>query len=766
MIRRRGFVMEENRATRRIDVNGIVQGVGFRPFVYQLANRRKLKGDVANTSSGVVIRLEGSEAEIESFLTDLEKNPPPLAQITNIEVADETWKGFLDFSITESRRNETRSTLISPDMCVCGDCLRELFDPCDRRYRYPFVNCTNCGPRYTIIEDIPYDRPKTSMKRFKMCSRCQEEYDDPGDRRFHAQPNACPECGPQVALFDSRGVKIPCDDPIRETARLILSGHIVAVKGIGGFHLAADARNDEALRTLRRRKHREEKPLAIMVPNIDGIRAFARLTDEDEALLKNPRRPIVILEKKTSNDISVHVAPGNGNFGVMLPYTPLHFLLLAETDAPLVMTSGNVSEEPICIDNDEAFERLSGIADFFLAHDRDICLRSDDSIARRMAWETRMIRRSRGYVPVPIFLGRKYPQVLACGAELKNTVCLAKEDKAFLSQHIGDLENQSALDFFKTTIGHMKRILDIEPELIACDMHPDYLSTRYALEQSELPVIQVQHHHAHIVSCLAENRIDGPVIGLAFDGTGCGIDGAVWGGEVLIADRTKFGRAARLDYVAMPGAAAAIKEPYRMALSYLFHAFGNDFENLDIPFIQKTDKSKARIFVQMIERKLNSPATSSMGRLFDGVAAMVGIRDKVAFEGQAAMELETAAEWPTEEHYDFEWTSGDCRIVSVASIVRGVATDLENGLGTARISGKFHRTLVRMFSLLCEEIRADSGIDTVALSGGSFQNNLLLTGLVEALGKSGFHVLTQRTAPCNDGGIALGQAVSAAARVA
>ncbi len=764
MIRRRGVAMEENRASRRIDVNGIVQGVGFRPFVYQLANRRKLKGEVANTSSGVVIRLEGPEAEIESFLIDLEKKPPPLAQITDIAVAEETWKGFPDFSIVHSQGNETRSTLISPDMCVCDDCLRELFDPNDRRYRYPFVNCTNCGPRYTIIEDIPYDRPKTSMKNFKMCVRCREEYDDPGDRRFHAQPNACPECGPQVALFDNAGARIPCEDPAKETARLLLSGHIVAVKGLGGFHLAADARNDEAVRTLRRRKHREEKPLAIMVPNIDGVRAFALMTDEDEKLLKNPRRPIVILEKKTPNDISVHVAPGNGNFGVVLPYTPLHYLLSKETDAPLVMTSGNVSEEPICIDNGEAFERLSGIADFFLVHDRDILLRSDDSIVRRMAGETRMIRRSRGYVPVPIFLGRKYPQVLACGAELKNTVCLIKDDKAFLSQHIGDLENLSALDFFKTTISHMKRILDIEPELIACDMHPDYLSTRYALEQSELPVIQVQHHHAHIVSCLAENRIDGPVIGLAFDGTGYGIDGAVWGGEVLISDRMNFARAARLDYVAMPGAAAAVKEPYRMALAYLHHAFGKDFENLDIPFVRKMDKSKAWIIVRMIERKINSPMTSSMGRLFDGVAAMLGVREKVAFEGQAAMELEAAAEWPMEEHYDFEWTSGDCRIISVAPIIKGVAADMENGLGTAKISGKFHRTLARMFSSLCEEIRAESGIDTVALSGGSFQNNILLTGLLEELGKSGFHAVAQRTAPCNDGGIALGQAVSAAAR--
>ena len=724
-------------ASSIIEVDGIVQGVGFRPFVYQLARRRGLNGEVANTSNGVVIRLEGFCEEIESFLKELEEKPPPLAYIAEIQVREATFWGFLDFSIAPSRKNEGRSTLISPDMSICDDCLKELFDPGDRRFEYPFINCTNCGPRYTIIEDIPYDRPKTSMRHFRMCPLCQGEYDDPQDRRFHAQPNACPDCGPQVVLLDRRRAKVPCEDPVEKTAELLRAGKILAVKGLGGFHLAADAENDRAVATLRQRKHREEKPLALMALDMETVRLFAAPTDEDEKLLKSARRPIVVMEKKTPNRICEQVAPGNRNFGAMLPYTPLHYLVLSKFGGPLVMTSGNVSDEPICIENDDAFARLSSIADFFLVHDRDIYLRSDDSIVRNMGGEARFYRRSRGYAPMPVFVRRTLPPVLACGGELKNTVCLTKGDKAFLSQHVGDLENMATLDFFRMTIDHIKRIIDIEPEVVACDMHPDYLSTRYAMDQDDLPVIPVQHHHAHIVSCLAENKRTGPVIGLSFDGTGYGADGTVWGGEVLIADEKKFERAGHLDPVAMPGGAAAIREPFRMALSYLRHVYGEDVCDLDIPFLKKRDPGKTRIIFEMIEKKINSPQTSSLGRLFDGVAALLGMRDRVAFEGQAAMELEMAAKGISWECYDFHWQRGAARVVSLEPIFEGIVEDLREGECIDDISGKFHSTLVRGFARMCVDIREDTGIDAVALSGGSFQNKILFEGLLRELKGAG-----------------------------
>ena len=757
--------MDAEMASSIIEVDGIVQGVGFRPFVYQIAKRRGLNGEVANTSSGVVIRLEGPCEEIEFFLKELEEKPPPLAFIVKVQASEAPFSGFAGFSIAPSRKDEKRSTLISPDMCVCDDCLNELFDPGDRRFEYPFINCTNCGPRYTIIEDIPYDRPKTSMRRFAMCGRCRKEYDDPLDRRFHAQPNACPECGPRVVLLDRRREKVACDNPVEKAAQLLCAGKILAIKGLGGFHLAADAENDRAVATLRQRKHREQKPLALMALDMATVRLFADPTEEDERLLKSARRPIVVMEKKTPNRIGEQVAPGNRNFGFMLPYTPLHYLILSKFGGPLVMTSGNVSEEPICIENDDAFFRLSNIADFFLVHDRDIYLRSDDSIARNMGGQARFYRRSRGYVPMPMFLRRTFPSVLACGGELKNTVCLTKGDKAFLSQHVGDLENMATLDFFRLTIDHMKRIVDVEPEAIACDMHPDYLSTRYAMEQDDLPVIPIQHHHAHIVSCLAENKRTGPVIGLAFDGTGYGADGTVWGGEVLIADEKKFERAGHLDPVAMPGAAAAIREPFRMALSYLRHVYGENVYDLGIPFLEKSDQKKARIIFEVIAKKINSPQTSSLGRLFDGVAALLGIRDRAAFEGQAAMELEMAAKGFSSQCYDFHWGPGPVRVVSIGPIFEGIVEDLRKGKGIGEISGKFHSTLVRGFSRMCAEIRKETGIESVALSGGSFQNKILFEGLLRQLQVAGFDVLDHRLAPCNDGGLALGQAVSAAARL-
>jgi hydrogenase maturation protein HypF len=753
----------DDNIARRVEVKGVVQGVGFRPFIFGLAERYRLKGEVANTSEGVIIHIEGPGKKISLFLKELSGNHPPLALITDICVYQEKRKGFQTFTIAQSRSLQKISTLISPDMSICDDCLRELFDPDNFRFEYPFINCTNCGPRYTIIEDIPYDRSKTSMKHFKMCDHCQAEYDNHKDRRFHAQPNACPVCGPQIVLCNNSGKIIDASHVLEKSAELILAGEIIAIKGLGGFHLAVDARNDSAVTKLRKRKHREEKPFALMAEDIKDIQKFAYVDLEDEKLLKSARRPIVILRKKEPYNISEEVSPRNHFFGVMLAYTPLHYILLRKVGVPLVMTSGNISEEPIAIDNDEAMERLSSIADYFLIHNRAIYLRSDDSIVRNMAGETRFFRRSRGYVPLPVRMNKKNVQVLACGAELKNTICLTKENNAFLSQHIGDLENLPTYDFFKMTIEHMKRIINIEPEVIACDLHPNYFSTRYALEQKDLPVIQVQHHHAHIVACMAENQFSGPVIGLAFDGTGYGADDTIWGGEVIVADEQSFHRAAHLDCVPMPGGIASIKEPWRMAVSYLYHVYGEKIWDHDIPFFRDLNRKKIEIIIKMTQKKINSPETSSLGRLFDGIAALIGVRKHVVFEGQAAMELEMIANWPVRQSYDYGWTSRDHHVLSLEPIIAGIVADMEKGVSPAEISGKFHCTLIRMFSKICCFIRKETNVNTAALSGGSFQNNLLLSGLIENLNEFGFEVLSHRMVPTNDGNISLGQAMVAAA---
>jgi len=748
---------------KKLEVNGIVQGVGFRPFVYHLANHFGLKGEVANTSSGVCIHIEGPLDRIQSFEIDLAAKCPPLAHIVEISSRSESVRQYPDFNIVKSRGRETMSTLISPDVSICEDCLRELFDPQDRRYLYPFINCTNCGPRYTIIADIPYDRPKTSMRHFKMCHACQSEYDDPANRRFHAQPNACAECGPLVSLFDHRKKPTTGADPVKKAADLLRRGYILAIKGLGGFHLVADAENSEAVIRLRKRKLREEKPFAIISADLVSIRKYACVEAAEEKLLTSIQRPIVLLKKKRPNTIAEEVAPRNRFWGVMLPYTPLHYLLLKHGFTALVMTSGNLSEEPIAIDNDDAFERLGDIADYFLIHNRDIYLRSDDSIVKHTAGHTRPIRRSRGFVPMPVFLNAAVPPTLGCGAELKNTVCITKGDKAFISQHIGDLENKATLDFFKLTVDHLQRILEITPEIMAFDMHPDYLSTIYAKEQQGIQKVEVQHHHAHIVSCMAEHKLDGAVIGLSFDGTGFGTDGTVWGGEVLVAEAKQFRRMAHLAYVPMPGSSAAIKEPWRMAVSYLQDAFGENYRNLDLPVLTRTDPSTLKIISEMILKGVNSPQTSSLGRLFDGVAAIIGIRRRVNFEGQAAMELEMLAAGDADSIYDFEWVSGDPLKILPAPIIRGVVRDLQNGLSVAEIGAKFHKTIIALFAEVCASVRNECELNRVVLSGGCFQNSILLAGLTQKLESLNFQVFAHRQVPTNDGGISLGQAMVAAA---
>jgi len=755
--------LTEECVARRVEINGIVQGVGFRPFVYKLANRYNLKGEVANTSSGVFIHIEGNKRHIEFFCRDISEKKPPLAHITEIDFFDELVNDYQDFTIVDSREQSVMTTLISPDVSVCDDCRHELFDLNDRRFQYPFINCTNCGPRYTIIVDIPYDRPQTSMKHFKMCPLCQAEYDNPANRRFHAQPNACEDCGPHVRLFDNARQKIATTNPIEKTATLLKQGCIIAVKGLGGFHLAVDAENDDAVTRLRRRKHREAKPLAIMSYDVERIRKYAQVEQKEEKLLTSPQRPIVLLKKKEPNSIAKAVAPRNCYFGAMLPYTPLHYLLLSHDFMALVMTSGNLNEEPIAINNQDAFARLSDIADYFLIHNRDIYLRSDDSIVRKTAGVTRVIRRSRGYIPVPVFLKNKVPPILACGAELKNTICLTKANKAFLSQHIGDLENPATYDFFELTIRHMKLILDVQPEIIAFDLHPDYLSSRYAQEQKDIKKVQVQHHHAHIVSAMAENRIDGPVIGLSFDGTGYGTDGAIWGGEILITDIEKFSRTAHFAYLPMPGSAAAIKEPWRMAVSYLYDTFGEKFWDLDLPLLKAIGTNKVKIMVDMVNKKINAPFTSSLGRLFDGIASIAGIRNHVLFEGQAAMELEMLASDQVAGIYDYEWETTDSHKILTRPIIQGVVKDMLQGIHPSVISRKFHQTLIRLFAELCEVIREESGLNKVVLSGGVFQNAILLTGMIKALEEAKFNVYSHTLVPPNDGGISLGQAMVAAA---
>jgi hydrogenase maturation protein HypF len=758
--------MTEAFTAKRLEINGIVQGVGFRPFVYQLARHHGLTGEVANTVTGVSLLLEGSASGIRQFIDDLTTKKPPLAHIVEVSSTPEAVRGFSVFSIVKSRGHASRATLISPDVMVCDDCLAEMRDPADRRFGYPFINCTNCGPRYTIIEDIPYDRPKTSMRHFTMCPQCRAEYDDPDNRRFHAQPNACPVCGPRVTLCDAGGNAVETEDPIADAAARLKHGRIVAVKGLGGFHLAVDATDADAVARLRRRKQREEKPLALMCSSLDRVREIARVGAAEERLLVSIQRPIVLLQKREPTPIADSVSPRNRYFGIMLPYAPVHHLLLDAGFTALVMTSANLTEEPIAIDNADAFSRLGDIADAFLVHDRDILLRSDDSIVRYSAGHMRPIRRSRGYVPVPVFLKDEVPPVLACGAELKNTVCLTRGRQAFVSQHIGDLENRATDEFFRLTVDHLKRILDIDPQVVACDLHPDYMSTRYARQLAGIPLVAVQHHHAHIAACMAENQVDGPVIGLSFDGTGLGTDGTVWGGEVLMADYHTFTRAAHLAPVPMPGSAAAIREPWRMAVGHLRSAFGEELGSLRLPFLRAMDGRRVATIMAMMEKRINSPMTSSLGRLFDAVAAMVGLRGRVAFEGQAAMELEMILDRSESGSYAFSWDDpGDGPLcIATASIVRGVVRDLTAGLSPATVSARFHNTLIVLFDALCRHLRRITGIDRVALSGGVFQNNRLLTGMIAALEKSGFDLLTHRLVPTNDGGLSLGQAVVAAAK--
>ncbi len=750
----------------QISVRGVVQGVGFRPFVYQLATRHHLKGWVCNTSGDVKIEVEGERGELDEFLVELESLAPPLARIEGLTSTSAPPRGYTHFEIRHSLAEEGKYQLVSPDIATCEACKKELLSPPDRRYRYPFINCTNCGPRFTIIEDIPYDRPKTTMRHFQMCPDCQREYDDPLDRRFHAQPNACPRCGPFLELADGSGKSIAVEDVIATAAKLLREGKTLAIKGLGGFHLACDASSDDAIQALRNRKRRPYKPLAIMLATLDDVRQHCFVSEEEEKLLTSPHCPILLMRWKDDSSVSPKVAPGLKYLGAMLPYTPLHHVLLREVGLPLVMTSGNISEEPIAKDNEEAVSRLNGIADLFVLHNRDIYARYDDSVAIVERGKPQLIRRARGYAPYPIHLPfRTKKQILACGAELKNTFCLTRENHAFISQHIGDMENLETLEHFENTIELYQKLFRIEPRVLAYDLHPEYLSTKYAQEQGDkFTLVGVQHHHAHIVSCMVENGVQQPVIGVAFDGTGYGTDGTIWGGEFIVADYKGFHRVGHLERVPMPGGAAAIERPYRMAFSYIYALLGEGILGQDLPFLRDIDQYEKEVMKRQLERGLNSPLTSSCGRLFDAVSALLGIRGRVDYEAQAAVELEMAApdEFEGVNPYPFSIEERDgMKIVLLRELFEAIILDIEGRLPVGAISLRFHHTIARIVADMCHLVSRETGLGTVALSGGVFQNRLLLRLTADLLEREGFSVLTHSLVPTNDGGISLGQATIA-----
>ncbi|MGA7732295.1 MAG: carbamoyltransferase HypF [Chloroflexia bacterium] len=799
----------------RIVVRGIVQGVGFRPFVYGHALRLGLAGSVLNDSAGVTIEVEGERDALEAFKRALSEDAPPMSRIDSITIERASPVGETAFVIAHSRAGVERNALISPDTATCDDCIAELFDPSDRRYLYPFINCTNCGPRFTIVHDVPYDRANTTMRAFPMCPDCQAEYDNPLNRRFHAQPNACPQCGPNVdfgfwildfGLEDGpqSKIRVPSGRPkskIEWAGEKLAGGAILAIKGLGGYHLACDALNVEAVGRLRRRKHREARPFALMVPDLQTARLLCEVSEAEAALLQSRKRPIVLLKQRPDCPIAPGIAPGYDTLGIMLPYTPLHHILLqafshqqrstqpsvlSPQSSVLVMTSGNLSDEPIAYKDDDAGERLSSIAEGVLTHNREIHMRCDDSVVRIAAGGEQILRRSRGYAPEPVPLPFDSPMpLLACGGHLKNTFCLVKGKQAFVSHHIGDLENLETLTSFREGIEHYKRLFDVHPQAVAYDLHPEYLATKHALDLDIPNKIGVQHHHAHVASVIAEHHLQGQVIGVAADGTGYGLDGAVWGCEIMVADLWEFRRMSHLEYVPLPGGDQAVRQPWRMAAVYLARAYGGIRDQgpgiskgkdlipdprslipeLDIPFTTGLDRARWRALSQMIERGINSPPTSSLGRLFDAVAALLGVRGEAMYEGQAAIELEMIAE-PESHPYPFDITGDEPARLNVSPMIRAIVKDIQDGIPVSRIAGRFHRTVADMLAAACLRARDETGLTRAALSGGVFQNRLLLEQLVARLRELDFDVYLNRRVPPNDGGLSFGQAAVAAARLA
>jgi hydrogenase maturation protein HypF len=774
--------------TRHIHVTGVVQGVGFRPFVYGLATRLSLRGWVCNTSAGVDIVIQGGEEEVDAFGELLTADAPPLAHIDQVTTWPEDANGFPAFEIRESESVEGAFQPVSPDVALCPDCERELLDPNDRRYLYSFINCTNCGPRYTIIKDLPYDRPATTMADFPMCDACRAEYEDPTNRRFHAQPVACPDCGPfiQLRMPSEAAAKVTHIDmrwsALVKARKLLREGRIIAIKGLGGFHLACDSTNEDAVAELRRRKGRAGKPFALMFADIKTISQYCFVDRSEMALLNGHEKPIVLLDRKNKTNIAPSVAPDMDTLGVMLPYTPMHHLLLNQTDPilqrepvppVLVMTSGNFSEEPIATDNVDAFERLAPLADAFLIHNRDIHIRCDDSVVRVDHWQNANIkgqqqtpviylRRSRAYAPYPVQLPVDLAPSLAVGGELKNTFCLTREHYAFLSHHIGDMENVEVYESFEQGVEHISRLFRVQPELIAHDLHPGYFTTRYAEEQTNLPRVPVQHHHAHIAACMADNGLtDRKLIGLSFDGTGYGTDGKIWGGEVLLASYADFERAAHLEYLPLPGGDTATRYPWRIAVGYA-EALGLDIE--DLPFMRALETQSVDVVRKQVQKKLNTPETSSMGRLFDAVAGLAGVRNEVSYEAQAAMELEVLSKPYLENArvYPFEM---DGENIGIAKLLTEIVADVRAKKSAGWIGARFHQTLASLAVEISGRIRDIHGLNEVALSGGVWQNQVLLDLARTALIRNDFIVYTHQKTPANDGGLALGQAVVAGYKI-
>jgi hydrogenase maturation protein HypF len=744
----------------KIAVRGVVQGVGFRPFVYRLAVQSHLFGWVLNSSQGVFIEVEGPQAELQSFLLRLEREKPPRSSIQSLECSFLEPVGYDRFEIRYSKVTGQKSVFILPDIAVCEDCLRELFDPANRRYRYPFTNCTNCGPRFTIIESLPYDRPNTSMKRFSMCSACQQEYHNPGDRRFHAQPNACPVCGPRLRLWNADGIETAQgDDALLGAVEVVRQGKIVALKGIGGFQLLVNARNGPAVRRLRERKRREEKPFAVMYPTLDLVRQDCMVSDLEARLLAAPEAPIVLLRRGTGDSLlDSQIAPRNTNLGVMIPYSPLHHLLMSELGTPVVATSGNLSDEPICIDEYDALKRLRGIADHFLIHDRPIIRHVDDSVARVVGEREMVIRRARGYAPLPIQAKAELPCILAVGAHLKNSIALSIGQAVFISQHIGDLETSEAFSAFRRAIADLPRLYEAQPSAIACDMHPEYLSTKHAAEM-QAPVHRIQHHYAHVLACMAENDLVDPVLGVSWDGTGYGSDGTIWGGEFLVTDPGSFRRIAHFRQFRLPGSTAAVKEPRRTAAGVLYEIWGDRvLADRRLAPVAAFSTGELSIIRRMLCKRLNAPITSSAGRLFDAIASILGLRQRVTFEGQAAMELECAVEPGVDDYYPFEFSDQSPYVVDWAPMIAQIVNDMQKGEDSGQISAKFHNTLAAIILAVAQKV----GEKRVVLTGGCFQNRYLIERSADRLRAAGFEPYWHQRVPPNDGGIALGQVMALA----
>ena len=738
-----------------ITVSGIVQGVGFRPFIYNLAKRLNLYGHILNNKTGVTIQIEGGEVSCDKFLDALKNEAPPLSRIAEIKALSISVQNESIFRILHSRDSGDEITLISPDNDLCENCLNELTDENDRRYRYPFINCTDCGPRYTLIKKTPYDRPFTSMSAFKMCPECQAEYDNPENRRFHAQPNACHMCGPQAELLDKNGQKVESDDPVKDIADLLKKGKVVAIKGLGGYHLACDATNETAVSNLRKRKLRKEKPFAVMSKDIEDIRRYAEVGNEEEKLLTSREKPIVLLKKKKSL-LAKSIAPGLNDYGVFLPYTPIHHLLFSEANSPLalVMTSGNVSDEPIVFDDSLVNERLGGIADFFLTNNRPIVWRCDDSVVRAIDGGMMINRRSRSWVPAPLFTETKMSPMLACGGDLKSVFCLAKGKTLFLGPHIGDLEHAEAFDSFRKSIDHFKSIFRIEPEVIVVDKHPGYFSSNYGRSLG-LPFIEVQHHHAHIASVMFENRLESDVIGLALDGTGYGDDNTIWGGEVMVANFKEYERKFHFPSLKLPGGEKAIKEPWRIAVFLLYQYYEENLFDAHPKFVKEIGENKIREIISLLEADVNCPVTTSAGRLFDAISSLLLIQHYNNYDGQAPILLESYADSSFEKEVSFSINpDGE---IDFQNLITQLVVYANSHSGGPEGAAFFHNTIAKALTECSLQIKKETGISDVCLGGGVFQNMLLLGRLKRLLVKNGFRVYLPKQLPVNDGGLAAGQ---------